>query len=216
MGATRSAEVPAERLPGWIERFRTAHGDLNLRCEPGPVLHAADGSTAALDLPFVPAAGSGWSDVDEVLAHVAATARSRRYVLLLLRRGGWAVGRAEGERVLAGRVGTRYVQGRTSKGGWSQQRYARRRARQTDSVVAAAVSAATDVWGSPPDRGWELVTGGDRLLLRQAVAAVADQVPVRVADRRVDVPDPRRLVLDAAARSACATRIRVHDGPALD
>ncbi len=216
MGATRSAEVPAERLPGWIERFGAAHGGVRLTSEPAPVLHAADGSTAVLDLPFVSVADGRWTDVDEVLAHVAATARSRRYVLLLLRRGGWAVGRAEGERVLAGRVGTRYVQGRTSKGGWSQQRYARRRDQQTGSVVAAAVTAATEIWDDPPDGGWELVVGGDRLLLRQAVAAVADQLPVRLADRRVDVPDPRRVVLDAAARSACATRIRVHDGPALD
>ena len=217
---SRIAEVPAGRLPGWVDRFRDGHGG-DLRLEAGldgsPVLHAADGATAVLDLPFAERAGrvAVGAGLDAVLAHVAEVAAGLPYALLLLRRGGWAVGLAAGERVLASRVGTRYVQGRTRKGGSSQQRYARRRGHQAESVVAAAVAAAPEVWGPPPEDAWTLVTGGDRLLLRDALARLGGtagaEVPVRVAARRLDVPDPRRAVLDAAARSACATRVRVHD-----
>jgi len=205
----RSAEVPAARFAGWVERFAAGHGG-RVRLLSGPnasVLHAADGASASLDIAF--AAPSGWPSLAELLAHVA---RPHPYALLLLRRGGWAVARVEGEQVRASRVGTRYVQGRSKKGGWSQQRFARRRSNQADSVVAAAVQAAGAVWGPPGQGRLAVVTGGDRLLLRDAVTALAAAGhTLDVQGRRLDVPDPRRAVLDVAARSAVAVRVAVLD-----
>jgi len=45
---------------------------------------------------------------------------------------GLLIGVASGDRLTAHKVGTRYVQSRTAAGGWSQQRFARRRTNQAD------------------------------------------------------------------------------------
>ena len=213
----RYAEVPAGRFAGWVERFRDGNGgDVRLLADGSgePVLHAADGTSALLDVAFDP--GSGWGDLAMLMRHVARVSATQPYALLLLRRGGWAVAWCEGERVVDSSVGTRYVQGRTKKGGSSQHRFARRRDNQADSVVTAAVDAAADVWGAAGRRRpWTLVSGGDRLLLTDAVRRLEERVPLVVSTRRLEVPNPRQAVLGRAARSACAVRVRVRDAPAL-
>ena len=202
--------VEASRFGGWVDRFAGRHGGA-----PGvgrrdgtnrPLLTAPDGATAALDLVFDDPAG--YHDKDGLVTWVQ---RPHAYGLLLVRRGGWAVARADGARVGVSRVGTKYVQGRTKAGGWSQQRYARRRAQQADGLVAAAAEAARELLA---DGDHVVVTGGDRLLLRETLAAVERAGSVlRVAARRLDVPDPRRRVLDDAAVAACAVRVNVVDPP---
>ena len=212
----RYAEVSAGRFAGWVERFRDGNGgDVRLVVDGSgePVLHAADGASAELDVAFDP--GTGWGDLDALMSHVARIGAMQPYAVLLLRRGGWAVAWCEGEQVVDSSVGTRYVQGRTKKGGSSQQRYARRRGNQADSVVTAAVGAATDVWGAVGHRRpWTLVSGGDRLLLADAISRLEQRMPLVVSARRLDVPNPRRAVLDLVAQSACAVRVRVRDLPA--
>ena len=211
MPVGRSAEVPAGRFPGWVDRFRAGHGGrVRLSIEDDPTLRAVDGATAALDVAFDP--GTGWADLTSLLTHVARVAASHPFALLLVRRGGWAVARCEGERVVASKVGTRYVQGRTKKGGSSQQRYARRRGNQADSVVSAAVEAASDVWGVGMHRGpLTVITGGDRLLLADAVGQLTKRAPLAVSARRLEVPDPLRAVLHRAAEAACAVRVHILD-----
>ena len=62
-------------------------------------------------------------------------------VLLLLRRGGYGVGRAsQGGALAASKVGTRYVQSRTAAGGWSQHRFARRRDNQAAGLIDTAAA----------------------------------------------------------------------------
>jgi len=171
-----------------------------------PVLQAVDGATATIDLVFDSA------DYEDVPGLVGQVGAAHPYALLLVRRGGWAVGLAEGTTVTDSRVGTRYVQGKTKAGGWSQQRYARRRAQQADGLIEAAASAAHALF---PRRDRLVVSGGDRLLLRDTVTALeARGRAVRLAGRRLTVPDPRRSVLDDAARAACAVRVAVVDPPA--
>jgi len=213
----RYAEVPAGRFAGWVERFRDGNGgDVRLLVDGSgePVLQAVDGASVVLDVAFDPR--SGWGDLETLLRHVERVGATQPYGLLLLRRGGWAVAWCEGERVVDSSVGTRYVQGRTKKGGSSQQRFARRRDNQADSVVTAAVGAGAALWGAAGRRRpWTLVSGGDRLLLADAVRRLEERVSLVVSARRLDVPNPRRAVLDVAARSACAVRVRVRDTPAL-
>ena len=169
------------------------------------MLAAADGATAVCDLVFDDPSG-----YDDVAGLVRWVQRPHAYGLLLVRRGGWAVGLAEGSKIGASRVGTRYVQGRTKAGGWSQQRYARRRSQQADGLVGAAAVAASELLRAAPT----VVTGGDRLLLRDTLAAVERAgTALPVAGRRLDVADPRRRVLDEAATAACAVQVTVHDGP---
>jgi hypothetical protein len=114
------------------------------------------------------------------------------------------------------------VQGQTKAGGWSQQRFARRRANQADELVAAAARAVRDVLAAAlRDPGFRLVGGGDRKLvgasLELAGRDLSGRLPSRtaLADRllpdHLDVPDPRRAVLDAAVERARAVRITLNE-----
>jgi hypothetical protein len=133
--------------------------------------------------------------------------------VVLVRRGGYAVGLAEGPAFTASKVGTRHVQSRTAAGGWSQQRFARRRGNQADELVRAVADQAARLVLSPPPSG--LVVGGDKALVRDVLAGprlagLAD-LPRR---EFYDLPDPRRPVLEDALRRGRAVRVTVEDGPA--
>lgn len=136
------------------------------------------------------------------------------FVVLLVRRGGYAVAVTDGVALQAHKVGSRHVQSRTAAGGWSQQRFARRRVNQADALVGAVADHLVRVRGEvgAPVRG--AVVGGDRAL----VGEVLDDP--RLEDLR-DLPtreypaiaDPRRTVLDDIVRRARAYEIRIDDGP---
>lgn len=158
-------------------------------------LTAADGAVARVHL----AAGTA-GDRDTL---VAAVAGFDRFGLVLVRRGGFAVGWVEAGRLAGSRCGTRYVQGRTKAGGWSQQRYARRRSNQADAVARAAADAVTAVLGT---RVTPLVCGGDRALVRQTLE-LSGRSDAPLVRRWLDVPDPRRRVLEDAVARARSARI---------
>ena len=170
-------------------------------------LDAADGATAVVTVPwppFAPPPTSNPSFVAGVLARHAA--RPRTIGLLLVRRGGWAVGVAREGRLLVHKTGSRYVQSRTAAGGWSQQRYARRRGNQADALVQAVVEAAAARLDASALEG--LVPGGDRGLV-EAVLAQPSLAGVAALPRGplLDVPDPKAAVLEAAAQRARAVRV---------
>ena len=192
----RTVEVPADRLDGWLGRFEARHGAVrDSRDDEAVTLTAADGAVARVHLPCAPSPG----DSDDL---VAAAAAFGSFGLVLVRRGGFAVGRVEQGSLKASRCGTRYVQGKTKAGGWSQQRFARRRANQADAVAQAAAGAVSAVLGRIATT---LVCGGDRTLVRQTLElSGADGWPVV---RWLDVPDPRRQVLIDAIPRARAARI---------
>ena len=129
---------------------------------------------------------------------------------LLVRRGGYAVGVAEGGRLTAHKVGSRYVQSRTAAGGWSQQRFARRRANQADELVRAAAEHAVRLLTGIPVDG--LVLGGDR-----ALAAALLEEPgldgIRDLPRRelYDLPDPRLSVLEQAVDRGRSVRVTIEE-----
>jgi hypothetical protein len=130
--------------------------------------------------------------------------------LVLVRRGGYAVGVARGAELVAHKVGTRYVQSRTAAGGWSQQRFARRRVNQADELVTAVSEHAARVLvGSG---AVALVAGGDRALVA-AVLADARLAPLAQLPRRElpDLPDPRLGVLERAVARGRAVRVTVEE-----
>jgi hypothetical protein len=183
----RWVQVAPERLDRWLTGFGERHGAVTTETGDAVVrLSAEDGSTAVVEVPFPPLVG-------DVVEHAL---RDRLVGVLLVRRGGHAVGVFDGPRLVASKVGGRHVQGRTAAGGWSQQRFARRRANQASAAFgAAADTAAALLLGRPLDA---LVLGGDR----QAVDAVlqdARLAPLRplVTGRLLAVPDPRLKVLQA-------------------
>src|ERR1051325_6443218 len=70
-----------------------------------------------------------WSETVELGPLCEALAEDRVVAALLVRLGGFAVGVFEGERLVASKVGTRFVKGRHKKGGSSANRFRRRRGR---------------------------------------------------------------------------------------
>ncbi|MEO9151845.1 MAG: acVLRF1 family peptidyl-tRNA hydrolase [Lapillicoccus sp.] len=197
--ATRVVEVDPGRIPRWVEGFDGRHGGVEVREVEGRVV-AVTG-------------GDGASAVFDWFSHEPLG-------LVLVRRGGYAVGLARAGGLTAHKVGTRHVQSRTAAGGWSQQRFARRRGNQADALVEAVAGHALRVLlggdESPrtgaPGIPAGLVVGGDRTL---AAAVLEDSAlrALRGLPRRelYDLGDPRRAVLDDALRRGRAVRITLTD-----
>jgi Actinobacteria/chloroflexi VLRF1 release factor len=209
---SRVAFVSGARLPGWVERFAASHGPLaEEELDGGLQLSAADGAVALLQAPW-PADGRPGRG-ENALSRLAALASQARGIgAVLVRRGGYSVAVVSGGAVLASKTGTRHVQSRTAAGGWSQQRFARRRANQADALVEAVAEHAARVFAE--HRVEYLAPGGDRTLAEQVLAEpVLKQYAARPRLAFLDVPDPRAAVLKKAAADLCAVRILVTDPP---
>jgi Actinobacteria/chloroflexi VLRF1 release factor len=201
----RWVEVDPERLPRWLAGFAERHGPSTIDIDGYAVrLRAADGAVATCHAP--PGAPAP-ADLD---GFVAAAVEHRRIGLLLVRRGGFAVGVAAGTELVSSKVDSRYVQGRTAAGGWSQQRFERRRENQAKALAGAAAEVTIRLLEPQAGRLDALVAGGDRRLVDTVLAdpRLAKLVPLRSA-RFLDVPDPKLTVLQAAVRAARAVRIRL-------
>lgn len=218
----RTVTVPARRLVPWVRGFAQRHGTLAASTFTGGfMLRAADGAVARVSAPSAAVPLPSWPHdhgpdmlVAEVLAAEVADhlLAEREIALLVVRRGGYAAVRLRGVRVVSSKVGSRYVQGRTAAGGWSQQRFARRRDNQTGALVRAAVEVASRflVASTPPAE--ILVTGGDRIL----VGRVLDDPRLRVLTGLPRGPhlalgDPRVEVIRLAPGLLSAARIGVHE-----
>ena len=195
--------MSAERLAGWIQRFEDRHGALTWStADDGSArVEAADGAVAVIRLAIDPPAKL------DVTTVAAAASGFDRFGLVLVRRGGFAVGRVDGGRVVASRTGTRYVQGQTKAGGQSQKRYARRRANQAAALVRSAAEAVDDVLG---ERAAPVVGGGDRALVRQVLDIARADLANRLVPRWLDVGNPRRRDLDDAVDAARSARISLN------
>lgn len=220
MPASRSVLVEAGRLEGWLTRFRTRNGHFDARPVPGRAdgsvsVTAANGCTAVLTPPLPPGTRPGppTEDSGPVADLLSAVDRTIPVGILLIRRGGYSVGVVREGGVVSSKTGTRYVQGRTAAGGWSQQRFARRRANQADALVEETAARAAALFGAHPPACLQL--GGDRAL---ATSVLGEPVLSRFAQLPqvpfLTVPDPRFAVLKEAARTALSIRITVTDPPA--
>ena len=89
---------------------------------------------------------------------------------LLVRLGGYAVGVFEGERLVASKVGSRFVKGRHKKGGSSSSRFRRRREEQARALTEGAAETAVRVLEPYRDLIEFVALGGDR----RAVEAVLE------------------------------------------
>lgn len=201
----RTVAVPPERLLRWFENFATRHGEVDLTGGDGALTAAAeDGSVAQARLPF----GAAF-DGQTLANFVEAASNPRSWGLLLVRRGGFAVATVRDDQIVASKVGQRHVQGQTKAGGWSQQRYARRRDNQARAAYTAAADHAARVLDDSID---VLVCGGDR----PSVDAVLDDPRLtRLSALRVDpwlaVPDPKRAVLNQAVADGRSAYVTITD-----
>ena len=113
------------------------------------------------------------------------------------------------------------MQSRTAAGGWSQQRFARRRGKQADELVDAVVGHARRVllgddesprhgsgrhtpWAGRRGRPHARARGSRRRAPLRALAGL----PMR---ELYDLPDPKRDVLETALRRGRAVRIELTD-----
>lgn len=197
-------------------------------------LAAADGSTATCHVPFpplspapcldfdpatAPGTGTGTGQdagpdvgpdanlIDRLVAHALA---DRTVGVLLVRRGGFAVGVFEGTRLAESKIGARHVQGRTKAGGWSQQRFARRREGQAREAYAAAADTAARLLLPRAADLDALVVGGDA----GAISALRTDVRLKPLWPKettsfVNVGDPKAADLLKAREGFRAVRIRL-------
>jgi hypothetical protein len=202
-GGGRWVDVAPERLPRWLENFAARHGDVTT---DGLTVSADDGTTAQFEPP------PGAVPVPHLDDLVRTAGEPRRLGLLLARKGAVAVGIADGADLVVSKVDTHYVQGRTAAGGWSQQRFARRRDNQARAAAADGAAIAGRLLLPAVRTLQAVVAGGDRsavdtILATPALSAVAE----RRADRFLDVPEPRHAVLVAAIAQARAVRVLIRD-----
>jgi hypothetical protein len=138
-----------------------------------------------------------------------ALARDRLVAVLLVRMGGYVAGVLDGERIVASKVGTRFVKGRHKKGGSSSNRFRRRREEQERELVGAAAEEAARVLGPWRGRVEVAALGGDRSAVGRVLAARADLAWVEplALERFFDVPEPRLRVLEALPYQLYAARV---------
>ena len=209
----RAVEVEPERLAGFLDRFAAGHGGaVATTVTPQQVdVTAVDGWTASVPVPFgsLPAQ-SGQRDgiaVDDLLEHLMVP---RTIGLLLVRLGGYSVGIARAGVVLTSSTGSRLVHGRTAAGGQSQQRFARRREGQARVALQAAANTAVRVLLPCATELDAIVVGGDTTALRTLAADPRLSALLSRAEPRVlDIPEPRRTVLDEAARRARCVEVQL-------
>jgi hypothetical protein len=185
--------VAPERLGRWLDGVAERHGSFVevARADGGVRITCADTTTVILHPPF------DWTPGPALLTSLTTAAREpRRAAVLLVRRGRWAVGVFDGSELVVSKVDARQVQGRTAAGGWSQQRFARRRGNQTDAVVEHAVETAVRVLLPHAGSVAALFTGGDRGLVDE-VLADRRLGPLAALRREpaLDVGDPTKAVL---------------------
>lgn len=216
----RQLTVAEWRLPRWVAGFQDRHTGVTVSTIPdGFLLESADGSWARVQSP-VPIPGWLPDRPDPVEPGQAAQelalllAEPRVVGVLLIRRGGYGAARVRSGEVLASKAGRRRVHGRSAAGGWSQQRFARRRDNQTAEMLEAAVRTAREVLLGEPSPEL-MVTGGDKALIRRALDDPGLR-PLRDLPRGAHLPvgDPRAAVLREVARIVLSFQVLVFDpGP---
>jgi hypothetical protein len=208
--ASRWLDVGPERIEGWLDSFAARHGATSANVEPGGdivTVRAADGSVAECHVPFPPLPAGSSGTAAELAAHAGA---DRVVGVLLVRLGGYAAGVFTGARpqLVASKVGSRPVHGRSAAGGTSQHRFARRREKQAREALEAAADNAVAVLSQYQGKLDAVVLGGDK----RSMAALREDARLRpyfdiAAERFLTVPDPRLVVLQGTPRLFRAIRI---------
>lgn len=204
--STRHLDLAPGRFERWWDKFHADHPGVQLSFSGGAaVLTSTNGSVATF---------TGWYPVNPGDDAKAALLRMPDQAgIILLRRGGYSIGLARGTKLIEHKTGTRYVQSRTAAGGWSQQRFARRRDNQAAELVGACADTAARIL-EPLTRSESagLAIGGDDLLIADLLADPRLS-PLTNLPRRTlgNIPDPRFAVLTQALQRANSVSVAVHN-----
>jgi hypothetical protein len=176
---------PLEGTPG-----RAVYGDGVVRIE---------GAESLVARPSFGLAHEGTYETVHVAPLLSELARDHVVAVMLVRLGGYAVGVFDGERIVASKVGSRFVKNRHKKGGSSANRFRRRREEQAKALIEEAAEVAARVLTPWRDRAEFAALGGDRGAVEATLAERADLAWLRERsiDRFLDVPEPRLRTLEA-------------------
>lgn len=207
--------VTARRVLKWIDGFDDRHHIVEATYTAhGVLVTAADGAVADCALPLSRTLDDDTPDGDSrtAIEHFADLAQRECAVgVLLARRRAFAVGIFAGRTLVKSKVDTSYVQGRTAAGGWSQQRYARRRGKQAGKAADKAAEVVNRLLVPALADLDAVVSAGDRA----AVAAILqDPRLTEVADKATsahigDVGEPRLKTLQGLADRLYSVRIHL-------
>ena len=142
-----------------------------------------------------------------------AIAEDHVVAVLLVRLGGYAAGVFEGERLVASKVGSRFVKNRHKKGGSSANRFRRRREEQAADLVREAAEVAARVLEPWRGRAEFASLGGDRTAVDAVLAQRADLAWLcdRALPRFFTVAEPRQRVLEAFPYDLYAVEVTTRD-----
>jgi len=199
----RKRLAPLEGEPG-----RTTYAD-------GAARIVAAGETIAVRPPFGLAHERDY-DVVRLEPLFEALAADHLVAALLVRLGGYAVGVFEGERLVASKVGSRFVKGRHKKGGSSSGRFRRRRDEQASALIGEAAEVAARVLDPWRERIEFTALGGDKAAVDRVLATSPnlDWLSERALPRFFTVRDPRQGVLERLPYDLYAAELSTDPGPA--
>lgn len=199
---TRIVSVPADRLERWVTTFRARHGDGPVTGTDEVRLAGTDGVVATMRLHW-----PGLVLGDEPLSDLLAAARvSRRLGLLAVRADGHAVGIWDGGAVVSSRRRGHYVQSRTAAGGWSQQRFARRRENQAKAAYEKAAGDVAEIIEPLAGSLDAVVAAGNPAAVK---AVLADSRCRRTSALAAAVPLPRLELRDTSREALTDLAVRV-------
>jgi hypothetical protein len=181
----RKRLAPLQGEPG-----RTTYADGEVRIE-------APGEQIVVRPPFGLPHDADYESV-ELEPLFEALAADHVVAALLVRLGGYAVGVFDGERLVASKVGSRFVKGRHKKGGSSAGRFSRRREEQARALIGEAAEVAVRVLEPWRDRVEFVALGGDRSAVDQVLEASSGLgwLAQRTLPRFFTVREPRLRELE--------------------
>jgi VLRF1 release factor-like protein len=191
-------------VPRFVGRENVRKRLAPLEGEPGRTIYAdgaarieAAGEVITVRPPFG-LAHEGEYEVVRVEPLFDALAADYVVAVLLVRLGGYAAGVFDGERLVASKVGSRFVKGQHKKGGSSASRFRRRRDEQARALIDDAAEVAARVLEPWRERVEFTALGGDRAAIDRVLAGDPQLgwLAGKALPRFFAVPDPRQAVLE--------------------
>lgn len=199
---TRTVSVPGDRIERWVATFRSRHGTGPVTGTEDVRLAGTDGAVATMRLHW-----PGLVLGEDPLADLVAAARTpRRLGLLAVRADGHAVGVWDGAAVVSSRRRGHYVQSRTAAGGWSQQRFARRRENQAKAAYEKAAADVAEIVEPVVGSLDAIVAAGNPAAVK---VVLADSRCRRTAALAAAVPLPRLELRDTSREALTDLAVRI-------
>ncbi|GAA5229674.1 Vms1/Ankzf1 family peptidyl-tRNA hydrolase [Arthrobacter cryoconiti] len=192
---TRFTFVPAGRLDGWVERFSSAHGgcDTLTDTDDGVRLNMKDGTLAVLSPPW-PDDGRPGKGPDLLHRLVSLASQERTMGIVLMRRGGYAIGVASSGKLQAHKCGGKHAQPK----------------KNNSTLILKAAEDGSRVFSANTFE--YLATGGDRELVKAVLSeSVLRAYTLRPRIDPLQVGEPNLAVLSKAAADFASIRVRVTD-----